>query len=58
MNLHLEHMKAKAMDRRVRKLRRIWWDLSEDLGVFLWCIVAAMVATGIILIYGLYPRGH
>lgn len=47
--------KARTEHRKL-VLRRLWWDWSDDLGFFLWCIVGIMIGIGATLIYGMWPR--
>lgn len=44
------------MDRRKRKLRRMWYNASEELGRFLWLVVTFMIAVGLWMVYVFLPR--
>lgn len=32
------------LDRRKRRIRRVWYNFSDDLGAFLWLLVAAIAS--------------
>ena len=38
-------------ERRVRWLRRWWYDANDDIGAFLWLIVAVMVSVMLWLVF-------
>lgn len=38
-------------------LRRLWWNYGDELGFFLWIIVAFIIGVMVWVCYGLYPRG-
>ena len=35
----------------VKKVRRWWWHWSEDIGAFLWLVVAFMICGGLWLVF-------
>lgn len=49
-------LRVPVMDRRapglLMKLRRFWYHVNEDVGMFLWLVVGFMVAAGLWWVYG------
>ena len=39
-----------------KRLMQFYWHHSEEVGGILWCVVIAMILTGMVMVYGILPR--